>query len=328
MTVPITNPQIEEHILRFAKPLRDHGITKHEYGLLREDQAYKYLASQFRLLCRRIEERRNPLGFSLPLNTLEGQRYVPANLDLFYEWDRRLSEEERYERVKAYFRTHLDITAFDLVKSGSQSLPGWPLVLVISPVDLALHLGVDIFGAEKQQSKAYCDLARLITLEIPSLKKSNEIHNDLGRGGARLEVNTCQQWQSLPDQQLKGQPLKVRRMSVNPATWFGFDNAQYSISPMEARTLVNHLPTNSKARRAACGDLVVFSSLVLGEPHLLDQIADSAGPKIDIPGTELDAGLDWSRCPRCNQGSVESWLDSYSAAFADGCNGSLLVALE
>lgn len=324
----ITDLQVEEHINRFSMTIRE--LSRDEYNAVREDEDYKNLARQLDGKIQRIVNRRFPLGASLPLNSLNGLRHTEANTSLFYDWSNRDSEEERYERLKAYCGTHLGISSFELTPTGPQDVPGWQQILVISPVDLAVYLRSDIVGTKSQHAKAYCDLARPLVTEIIGLQKSDYIRNDcLGKDGARLEANTARQWQSLSDPQQPGLPLKVRRMSVNPATWFGYDGTQYSVAPINVRLLANHLTVGSKVRSAACGDLITLASLLVGEPQISDQIALGTCPRIDVPGTELRGGLGWSHCPRVFRNEGVAWLCGVYAADAyGGFFGSLLCVVE
>lgn len=324
----ITEDQVQEHTSRFTRTIRE--LTVDEYNAIREDEDYKKLARQLDGKIKRIVARRNSLGKSLPVDLLPDSGYDRANTALLYDWENgRPPEEARYETIKAYFSLCLGIEVFDLVESGPQDIPDWPQILVVSPVDLAVWLGYNVRGANKKHTAAYCDMTYSLVLGIPSLWTTDWIKNDcFGIEGARLEANAYRQWSAVPGEQKKGQPLKIRRMCANPATWFGFDRVQYSLPPLHVRVLANLFSIGSRVRSAACGDLVAFASLAVGEPQILTQITKGTCPRIDILGTELCCDGEWARCPVCTQYDSKAWITDFGVDFTSGYFGSFLFAVK
>lgn len=300
---PMTEGQLQEHAERFARPFCEHGITAAEYNRIREDPDYKGIVAELGRYARKIAAVRSPLGSSLPLNLLPMPGTVRAESNRYFEWEDRSPEEERYELIKASLGQQLNIGAFDLVESGPQNIPGWPQCLVVTPLDLFRHIGYEVGETKVLQPRSYCRIATRLLLGINPRLLVAGISGWLSDGNVRLHSSILRQWEVMPDRQVSDSPLKIRRMSVNPAAWFGYRGAQYSLIPHYIRSLAGCPSVESPVRSFACGDLVVFATLLAGEPHLLEQMyVSSTSPFISLPGTQLrEKRGDWGTViPACH----------------------------
>lgn len=324
-----TDFQFNELARLVKEPYLKFGLTRKEWDELRQDEGHKALIHAHYLYMERLAVRRNPLGFSLPLDTLEGLRHAPANTSLFYSTADRLSRDDRYDRVTDFFRRHANVSSFELVETGPQDVPGWLDLLVVSPVDLARYLGYDIFGIESQHAAAYCTMARPLTVEIPGISKGDYLRGCLKDDGSRLKKATADLWGQVPHQQESKQPLKIRLVSGNPATWWGYDGTQYAVAPMHVQDLCARLPVGSPIKSGICADLVAYASVAVAETWMTEQIAAGTGPRNDIVGTELRGGGEFSRCPRCGRCDVRAWLyGDGGAGCAGGSFGAVVFARE
>lgn len=323
---PITEPQQLALGRLFAQPYVDHGVTKDDFQeRVQTDPEFAQLLQLNGGYVRRFVARRDAVSPYLLVNELP-QYHTKANNALVYDWSRRGSEDVRLELVaRALIGAGLGIT--DVVLTDSVvAMPAWQSCLVVSPIDLLRQQGID---PEKVEPKQYCRLVKPLCHALPGVQVGVYLDGCISGNGAQLEAETLAAWLTLPTTQEKGAPLIVRRMAVNPAVWFDHNGTIYNFAPLHTPSVFATLPTTNKVKRVLPGDLIVATSLYLGEPHLIDQIMAGTCPRSDIPGTETRCDGQWSDRPYLSRYDGEAWLDySYYAGDASEGFGSIGCAWE
>lgn len=322
---PMTDDQLAEGGRLFMQPFVDHGVTKDDYQIIRQDPAFKALLQGPGDYVRRFIAQRDSVSSYLCVNALP-QYHAKANTALAYDWSKRGSEETRLALIaRAFVGAGLGITDVTLVDS-VVAMPAWQTCLVVSPIDLLRQQGID---PEKEITpKRYCRLVKPLCHALPGVQVWDYLNGQMGSDGARLEEQTLAAWLTLPTTQEKGQPLIVRRMSVNPAIWFDCNGTICNLAPLHTPKVFANLPVSNKVKRVLPGDLIMATSLFHGEPHLIAQIKAGTCPRSDIPGTEIRYDGRWSIRPYLRRYDDEAWLYNYCARNASGGFGSVGAAGE
>ncbi|MEI6477615.1 MAG: hypothetical protein WCO52_01340 [bacterium] len=320
----MTQGQLDEVGRLFAQPFVDHGITVDDYQIVRQDPAFKALLQGPGEYVRKFIVRRDSVSSYLFVDALPESGYTKANTTLTYDWSKRGSEDDRLGNIAKAVKAAFGIN--DVVLTNSVvAMPAWQTCLVVSPVDLLLQMGLDPASVKNTD---YCKLVASLMNQLAGVKPTDYVNTCLATEAARLEAETLKAWLAVPTTQEKGQPLIVRRMAVNPAIWLDHEGTAYSFAPLHTPALFANLPVSNKVKKVLPGDMVVAASLLIGEPHLVDQIKAGACPRIDVPGTELRDDGSWSGRPCVDRDGSEAWIDFYFAVAAVDFFGSLGCAWE
>lgn len=269
--------------------------------------------------------RRTVSFYPLPLAALPENGYTGANTALVYDLTERPSLDERFDRLVALM-DHLGLkrSDLDLATAPENETPDWPRMMVINPVELAMRLGLSVILPNLEDAKtvaqaaqAYCQMTRPLVAHLPERQPvvSDWLQGRLKSAYVVLEPTAGQRWQACSTQE-QNRPLMVRQMRANPATWFVHEGTTYSLSPDNVCTLT--------APDVQIGDLVTFVCLAVTEPWIMNGIAQGTAPRIDISGTRVFGGGQWSDSPHCCQDGGGAWLSGDWAVRASAYCGSLL----
>jgi hypothetical protein len=324
--------QCDDVFKEFLGLLAKNGVTPEEYQALREHSLVtKGKAAHLGGFEKAIAQ----LRFISPyivLPSFPSSGVIQANTALEYNWQPD-TDEVCLKRINDQFggfsKKPLEL---DVVRHEIPNLQSWQSHFVVSTVDAILWLGIDPeeFLKDKPNAKAverYCEFLRHLS-KISNLKLGDYYQGCIKKDGALPHPDCIRAWQRLETKQASGGALTVRHMPVNPAAWFCTEEKPHSIAPMHTPGLVKDLPAGNRMKTAAVGDMITVATFLNMNPFILQQIAAGTCPRIDVAGTKLRGGGDWSRCPYVLQCDSGAWLGGYWANGADGRYGSFVCAWE
>lgn len=330
---PMTEGQLKEAGQLLTKPFVDHGVTDVDYQeVILRDPDFKGLLQASGDYVRRFIARRDSVVPYLFANALPSSGFEKANTALTYDWSKRENEDARLKQIAALYGKAYGIGDV-VLEDNVVNMPAWQTCLVVLLPDLAIQRGVDPeILADERHAQKYVELVRPLCDSFDPLKQTDWFKGCLKKDGAKANEKSLESYLAMiaaqKKRQEKGKALIVRRMAVNPAIWFEVDGVQYSFAPIHTPALFAGLPFGNKVKKVLPGDLVITTTLLAGEPHLVHQIKAGTCPRIDQPGTDLRDGRSWSFRPYVDRFGSEAWIGNYFTGNAYGYFGSLGCAWE
>jgi hypothetical protein len=201
---------------------------------------------------------------------------VKAKIGLGFTWVRQLDFDIRVALVQDYLgRVYSKDVSVQVVRyAGSETAT--PRVLILNPLEAIAFAGKQVNPVD------YSAVSALHLAAHADLIQSNLIKGMLMAGHVRLEESAIKSWGRLPLQPNGSDVVTLWELPVNPATLFHDLNSGVLWS-FSHRQAISHVAATQRHP----GELISWSTLLAGEPHLKDQIRKGTAPSVDLIGAQV-----------------------------------------